>query len=117
MTQRLSETLLNAMADAADLVTVGLHSDDPGADGTANEVSGGGYARQSATFGAASGGVRTLSEDVEFSGPASGAVTWFSVWSTGGTFLGASTLTGDQALNASGEYTLTTGTTLTLAAS
>ncbi|SUA72644.1 Uncharacterised protein [Nocardia otitidiscaviarum] len=39
-----------------------LHTADPGVDGTANEASGGGYARQTTTWGAAAGGVVTGSQ-------------------------------------------------------
>jgi hypothetical protein len=53
----------------------------------------------------------SLSSAVAFTGlTASGAVKYVSVWSaaTGGTFLGQYALTGDQAANGAGQYTLDT---------
>ncbi|WP_280393362.1 phage tail fiber protein [Nocardia wallacei] len=54
----------NAVAQAwADLgATYSLHTGDPGASGTVNEASGGGYARQTTTWGTPSGGVITGSQ-------------------------------------------------------
>lgn len=56
----------NAMAQAwADLGnTYSLHTGDPGVDGTANEASGSGYARQTTTWGTPVGGVITGSQMV-----------------------------------------------------
>lgn len=42
--------------------TYSLHTGDPGASGTANEASGGGYSRQTTTWSAATGGVATGSQ-------------------------------------------------------
>jgi hypothetical protein len=42
--------------------TYSLHTGNPGAAGTANEATGGGYARQSTTWGSASAGVVTGSQ-------------------------------------------------------
>lgn len=77
---------------------VSLHTGDPGAAGTANEVGGGvGYARRPATFTAAAAGAATNTATITF-GPASGAgfgtVTFAAVWDTGtGQYLGKSALT------------------------
>src|SRR5690606_32151263 len=79
-----------------------LHDGDPGASGTSNEVTGGSYAREAATFAAATSAERALSGDVAFSGPALQSVTHVGIWnSTGPTFLGSfERSSGDTAFNA-----------------
>lgn len=111
-----STTGKNAMLDALTPDRISLHSGDPGASGTSNEVSGGGYSRQAATFNAASGGSRALNANVDFTTPANQAVTYIGIWRNSGTvFYGSQAVTGDQAANASGEYRVTaSGTALTL---
>lgn len=81
----LDTTARDIAADAiGDLaVKVALHTGDPGA-GAANELSGGGYARQTAAWDAASGGVAALSGQLTFSVPAVD-VAWASVWNDAGT--------------------------------
>lgn len=105
---------LTARQQALDGITVdrvSLHSADPGTDGS-NYITAAG--RQAATFNAANAsGERTLSGDVAFTGmSANQTVTHFGVWLNAGTVfkLGAA-LTGDQAANAAGEYTLKGTTT------
>jgi hypothetical protein len=106
-------------------VYVSLHTGDPGEDGQgANEVSGNGYAREAASFGAASGtDPSTVSNDVavEFDTPSGswGTVTYFGLWSslteTGEAyFLGGGALTtprtigtGEDASFAIGELDIT----------
>ncbi|AUS31722.1 phage tail fiber protein [Rhodococcus qingshengii] len=56
-----------------------LHTADPGAGGTANEVTNGSYARQSTTWGAASGGVVTGSQ-LTFAVSSSTTVTHVCRW-------------------------------------
>lgn len=58
-----------AMLDALSIAQMSLHTAYPGSAG-ANEVSGGSYARQACTFGAAAGSTRTLSAGVTFTVPA-----------------------------------------------
>jgi hypothetical protein len=105
----------NQALDGIDLKQVSLHSADPGATG-ANLIAGGG--KQAATFNAAASAERVLNADVAFSSLGNGqAVTHFGVWDTAGTgFLCGAALTGDQAANAAGEYTLK-GTTTKVTAS
>lgn len=105
----------NTMLDSLTVNLLSLHTGDPGADGTANEVSGGGYARVAATFNAAASGERALNADVQFAGPASGAATHVGFWEDGApdVFHGSVALTGDQAFNADGEY-IVKGTTTKL---
>lgn len=96
-----------AEATAGLIVEVSLHTDDPGADGTANEVSGGGYSRQSPQFGSASDGTVGLTEPMEFSGPGETSVEYAGLWGDGGAFLGAvGRAGGDGAFNAAGEYSV-----------
>jgi len=110
-----STDALNDALDGLDLAQVSLHSDDPGTDGS-NLIAGGG--KQAATFNAAASGERALNADVDFTGlGASQAVTHFGVWGTGGTtFMCGAPLTGDQAANAAGEYSLKATTTKVTAA-
>ena len=102
-----------AKNEAIDGVTVNrlsLHSGDPGASGTANEVSGGGYSRQAATFAAASGGERALNADVEFDGPSEQSVTHVGFWESDSPdvfkFGKALESGSDGAFNAAGEYVI-----------
>lgn len=102
----------NLMLNSQAADRVQLHSGDPGASGTANVIAG---TMAPATFGTSTLAERQLSADVEYTelAPAQ-VVTHFSVWNyNGGTpqFLGSSALTGDQAANAAGDYTLKATTT------
>lgn len=101
----------NTMLDALTIDGVRLHSGDPGASGTANQVGD----LESATFAAASGGERALSSTVAFTGlTGSQTVTYFSAWN-GATFVCSAAITGgDTTANAAGEYSLTTQTKLAL---
>jgi len=109
-----STTARNEALDGIVADRVSLHSGDPGATG-ANYITGGG--KQVATFNAAASGERVLNADVAFTSlGALQAVTHFGVWeNTGDVFKCGEALTGDQAANAAGEYTLT-GTTTKLTA-
>ena len=71
-----------------------LHSGDPGTTG-ANELSGGGYARQAITWAAASGGSVGNAGTASFTTAGNVAVTYFGVWSaaTGGTYYVGGALT------------------------
>ena len=55
----------NEMLDALDLGFLSLHTAYPGTTG-ANEVTGGSYTREAATFGVAVGGERAMSPAVTF---------------------------------------------------
>ena len=111
-----SEAAKNTMLDALTCDEVQLHDGDPGSNGTANRV-GGTDGEEAATFAAASSGTRNLDSDVNFTGLSGNqAVTWYSVWDSGtGTFEGKGEITsGDTQANSSGEFTLTTGTSLNI---
>ena len=71
MSNYLENALINASLRATtftspSVVYVGLFTTDPTDAGTGTEVSGGAYARQSATFGAPSNGVSTTTADITF---------------------------------------------------
>jgi hypothetical protein len=109
-----STTAKNTMLDALTADRVRLHSGDPGAAGTNNAL---GAGLSAATFDAAASGERVLSAQVDVTGlAASQSVTYFSVWKNAGTvFEGSGQITtGDVTANASGEYSLTTATKLTI---
>jgi hypothetical protein len=100
----------NARAEATSalITSCSLHTADPGAAGTDNEWSGGGYARQTPSFGSATNGVVGLLADLEFSGNPSTTAAYLGLWGTGPTFLGSVARTsGDAASNAAGEYNVT----------
>jgi hypothetical protein len=105
-----SVTARNQALDGITVDRVSLHSGDPGTTG-ANIIAAGG--KVAATFNAAANGERALSADVPFTGLGSGtAVTHFGVWlNAGDVFKCGGALTGDQAANAAGEYTLKGTTT------
>lgn len=110
-----STTARNQALDAITVDRVSLHSGDPGTTG-ANQIAAAGL--QAATFNAAASGERLLNADVAFTGMAAGQpVTFFGAWLNAGTvFKCGAALTGDQAANASGEYTLKGTTTKITAA-
>lgn len=104
----------NAMLDALTLDRIRLHSGAPGSAGTSNTL---GAGLSAATFSAASSGSRALASAVVVTGlSASQSVTHFSVWTNSGTvFQGSGSISsGDVAANAAGEYSLATGTTVSL---
>lgn len=70
------------MTNAQRVVTLkmALHTGDPGT-GAANEVSGGGYARQSCSWAASSGGIAALAAAVVFNVPAA-TITHVTLWSS-----------------------------------
>lgn len=109
----LNDALLNvgaaAMQSAAAYVSI--HTALPNAAGSNESTA----ARQPITWDAAANGDMVATADVAFTGgAASGPATYVGFWSaaTAGTFYGSLPLTGDQAFNAAGEYTLT-GVTVT----
>jgi hypothetical protein len=58
---------------------IALHSADPGDTGASNELTGGGYARQSTAFGFAAAGTLSNTGAITWSVPAGNVVAW-SVW-------------------------------------
>lgn len=114
-----SELALNTgvQAVADDVASISLHTADPGADGTANEVTGGtpAYARQSITganLDTVSGGEITLATDIEFDGPDNGDCPWVGLWTAGDAWLGGFEIIGDGEFSADGKFILKAGDTL-----
>lgn len=62
----INATLRATTFTSPSAVYVSLHTADPTDAGTGTEVSGGSYARKTATFGAPSNGVSTTTANVEF---------------------------------------------------
>lgn len=104
------ETMLDALAAVVD--DVSIHTGDPGAAGTDNEVTGNGYERLTPSWDPASGGSLNLAANLDFSGPANEDATWFGLWDAT-VFKGRGQITsGDVTFNAAGEFALTTDTEL-----
>lgn len=82
----LTAAARNAMLGALSLSSISCHSAYPGDTG-ANEVAG--VARQSCSFGAASGGQRVQDAPITFSIPAGVTVSFFGLWSPASLFLGS----------------------------
>jgi hypothetical protein len=81
---RISTTEANQALATTGWGFVSLHTADPGTTG-ASEVSGGSYARVAVTWGTPSSGVVANTNQLTINVPASTTVTYFGVWSTGGT--------------------------------
>lgn len=110
-----STAALNEALDGITVDRVSLHSGDPGTTG-ANYISDAG--KQAATFNAAASEERVLNADVDFSGmdPSQSVTHWGAWLNSGDVFKAGGALTGDQAANAAGEYTLKGTTTKITAA-
>lgn len=100
-------SLINIGVDAmvADVVSVSLHSADPGTTG-ANEVTGTGYARQVPTWGPAEGGTATTTAPMTFQVGAGNEVTHYGTWGADGTFHGGKPVTVPGNFIGDGEYKL-----------
>lgn len=115
MASTLSTLGKNAALDAIG-TTYGFasaHTGDPGATGTANEVTGGSpaYARKAISWAAASNGSKALQATFPvFDIPAGTTVAFIGLWTlaTGGNYGGCWDVT-DEAFAAQGTYTLSSG--------
>jgi hypothetical protein len=78
----INATLRNTTYTSPATVYVSLHTADPTDAGTGTEVSGGSYARKSATFAAPSNGVSASSADVTFDQATGswGTITHIGIW-------------------------------------
>lgn len=98
-----------AAGTAAAITHFGIATSDPGTTG-ANPSS---ASRVAAGWVANTSNGDIVATNKNFTGgAASGPATYVTYWSaaTGGTFLGAEALTGDQTFNAAGEYTVSSVT-------
>lgn len=105
----LSTTAKNAALDAlaALIDQASLHTGDPGAAGTSNEVSGGSpaYSRETISWNAAASGNLDNNANPVFDVPAGTTVSWFGLWD-GAVFMGAGQVT-SEVFASQGTYTLT----------
>lgn len=93
-------------------VEVALFTSDAGeleSNSTVNEVSGGSYARQTATFGAAAGGSASNDADISFTDMPAETVTHVAVVDGTGNVLFHGALTASKTLNAGDTFTIATG--------
>lgn len=98
--------MLDALAAVA--VRVALHSADPGgANSASNELTGGGYARQTVAWNAASGGAIDDTGISAFSINAGSTVAYISFWNSAGTVRYAKKAVTSESWTGSGTYTLT----------
>ena len=81
-------------------VQVGLYTVAPGDSTAGTEVSGGSYARQTATFTASSGGATSNSTNLDFTNMPACTVVAIGVSETGGKLLVWGTLTANKSLDA-----------------
>ncbi len=95
--------------NALDINFAKIHTGDPTANGSANEVSGGTYAGQTITWTVATAGNLDSSNQPIFDIPAGTTVSHYSLWSggTGGTCLATGTLSASEAFAGAGQYKLT----------
>ena len=89
-------------------ITMSIHTGAPGDSGAANEVSGGGYARQTITLSAASARTRTLSNTPVFNIPGSTTISHYAIWA-GATCVDVGALNASQAFSTAGTYTVNSG--------
>jgi hypothetical protein len=99
--------MLNALAALA--TRASLHSGDPGANGTANELTGGtpAYARKAIAWNGADAGNINLNGTAVFDVPPAGVVLYVGFWNTAGTAFYGSALVTQETFGAQGTYTLT----------
>lgn len=103
---RLFNIGLDAMA--ADIVSISLHESDPGGTG-ANEITGGTYARQTPSWGAASGATVAIDTNNIFEIPGGSTVAYVGLWgdADGPVWNGSIALATVEEFAGDGEYTLT----------
>ncbi len=112
-----STSLKNSIIDAIcnhtpldiTLPYISLHTGDPGGTGAA-EVTGGSYARQSASFGPANAGAASNDVAVDFVTMPACTVTHMGVWSAlAGTWLWGGILTASKVVNAGDTFRFAIG--------
>jgi hypothetical protein len=116
----INVTLRNTSYTSPAAVYISLHTADPTDAGSGTEVSGGSYARQSATFGAPSNGVSTTTADISFPQASGswGTIGWIGIWdaSTSGNMLYHTALDVSKAIDTGDIFKIAAGSlTVTLA--
>lgn len=99
--QVINHMLRNQAFTPPSTIYVSLHTADPGDNG-ANEVSGGGYARQAVTLAAAANKATSNTTVIEFTNMPAVTITHCAIWdaSTGGNVLMYGALTQSKTVNA-----------------
>jgi hypothetical protein len=127
MSDYLEAALLNATLNNTAFTTVAtpyisLHTADPTDAGTGTEVSGGSYARTSASFATASGTSGSVATDADVTFPTAtagwGTVTHIGIWdaSSSGTLLYHTALDSSKTIDSGDIFKITSGNlTVTLA--
>lgn len=125
MSNYLEDALINATLRATTFtspatVYVSLHTADPTDDGSGTEVSGGSYARQSASFAAPSNGASATNADITFPQATGnwGTVTHIGIWdaSTSGNLYYHTALDASKAIDTGDIFKIASGSlTVTLA--
>ena len=125
MSNYLENALINATLRATTFtspatVYVSLHTADPTDDGSGTEVSGGSYARQSASFAAPSNGASATNADITFPQATGnwGTVTHIGIWdaSTSGNLYYHTALDASKAIDTGDIFKIASGSlTVTLA--
>lgn len=116
----INATLRNTSYTSPATVYISLHTADPTDAGTGTEVSGGSYARQSATFAAPSNGASATNADVTFPQATGnwGTIGWIGIWdaSTTGNLLYHTALDASKAIDTGDIFKIASGSlTVTLA--
>lgn len=116
----LDHVLSNAAYTSPTTVYVGLFTSDPTDAGTGTEVSGGSYARQSASFATASGGSASTNADITFPTATAnwGTITHVGIYdaSTAGNLLFHGAVTTSKTIESGDTFQISSGNlTITLA--
>lgn len=103
----------NSAAPAVTTPYVSLHGGDPGETG-ANEITGGSYARQAGSFGAASAGAVSNTASISFTDMPADTITHVGIWisntATPSTnFIWGGPLTASKVVNAGDTFTIQVG--------
>ena len=116
----INATLRNTSYTSPAAVYVALFTSDPTDAGSGTEVSGGSYARQSATFGSPSNGASTTTADIQFPQATGnwGTVAYFGIYdaSSSGNLLYHGALTASKTIETGDVFKIASGSlTVTLA--
>ena len=109
----INATLRNTSYTSPATVYISLHTADPTDAGTGTEVSGGSYARQSATFAAPSNGASASNADITFPQATGnwGTIGWIGIWDalTTGNLLYHTALDASKAIDTGDIFKIATG--------
>ena len=116
----INATLRNTSYTSPAAVYVSLHTADPTDAGTGTEVSGGSYARKSASFAAPSNGASATNADITFDQATAswGTIGWIGIFdaSTSGNLLYHTALTTSKTIDTGDIFKIASGSlTVTLA--